>query len=112
MSASRIRSARDRAVTSQHGLCHYCGLPMLAPQSSLSKQLREFVPSAEHLIARCDGGGNGAANIVAAHVVCNRRRHQRAHPRTAIEFKALVSARIAAGRWHPSSVLKGLGQLP
>jgi len=72
MSASSLRSARDRASTCQGGLCHYCELPMILPVSQAAQTMPAFVPTAEHLIARSEGGGNEASNIVAAHAVCNQ----------------------------------------
>lgn len=111
MSASSLRSARDRAATRQDGRCHYCELPMLVPTSQAAKRMPAFMPSAEHLIARCDGGGNEAWNIVAAHVVCNQGRHKRALPLPPDIYKALVKSRVAAGRWHPECVLRRLRAL-
>lgn len=108
MSTPSVQKARDRATLRQAGLCHYCGLPMLPQSSSPTDTLRSFAPSAEHLVARCEGGGDHTSNIVAAHIVCNQRRHKRKYALTPDEYKRLVMARVARGRWHPASVLKRL----
>jgi 5-methylcytosine-specific restriction endonuclease McrA len=110
MSASSLRSARDRAATRQDGLCHYCELPMLLPTSPASKTMPAFVPSAEHLIARSEGGGNEAWNIVAAHAICNQQCHKRALPLPPDIYKDLVKSRLT-GRWHPDCVLRRLRAL-
>lgn len=111
MSHSSLQSARDRAAKRQAGLCHYCELPMLLPASPASRKLPSFVVSAEHLVARCAGGSDTAPNIVAAHVVCNQRRHKRPAPLPPEDYKGLVKRRMARGRWHPDSVVKRLRKL-
>ncbi|WP_296280672.1 HNH endonuclease signature motif containing protein [Pseudoxanthomonas sp.] len=72
-----------------------------------SKLGRWYQCTAEHLIARQDGGKNTPVNVVAACRLCNLRRHQRPTPAPSPEtYKALVQRRMAAGRWHlklPSS---------
>ncbi|WP_353621693.1 HNH endonuclease [Sphaerotilus uruguayifluvii] len=56
--------------------------------------------TAEHLIARCDGGRDEATNIVAACERCNHTRHQRKHPPVPEVYRADVRKRIARGGWH------------
>lgn len=87
--------ARERAFKSQNGLCHYCGRPM-APSADWPHRL---ACTAEHLVAKSDGGGNGPENIVAAHAFCNRVRHARKHPMSQPEYLKHVQRRVAAGKW-------------
>ena len=99
MSQSKVKQARLRAFRSQNGNCFYCELPMLpAAQEGPSSLLC----TAEHLLARCDGGSDSPRNIVAACRHCNSRRHARARPLSAELFKAHVKKRVAAGKWHPA----------
>lgn len=87
--------ARERAFSQQNGLCYYCGRPM-APSTQWPHAL---ACTAEHLVAKCDGGGNGRGNIVAAHAFCNRARHARKRPMSPPKYKQHVQRRVAAGRW-------------
>lgn len=64
------------------------------------KEASRFRCTAEHLVARKDGGGDRGANIVAACFFCNRRRHARAKSLSPERYGALVSQRVLAGRWH------------
>jgi len=59
-----LRSLRHSACREQGGLCYYCLRPMHSDVT------------AEHLQARRDGGKDTRKNIVAAHRLCNARRHQ------------------------------------
>jgi hypothetical protein len=56
--------------------------------------------TAEHLQARCDGGGDVAGNIVAACMLCNRARHQRKKPPPPEAYLADVRRRVGRGAWH------------
>ncbi|WP_431312814.1 HNH endonuclease [Roseateles agri] len=56
--------------------------------------------TAEHLIARCDGGTDVASNVVAACWRCNRTRHARRWPPSADTYRAEVRRRVARGGWH------------
>ncbi|WP_249679752.1 HNH endonuclease [Pseudomonas abieticivorans] len=64
-------------------------------------QARQFQCTAEHLVARQDGGRDGRSNIVAACLSCNSRRHRRKCAPEPIAYRALVQARISRGGWHP-----------
>lgn len=61
--------------------------------------------TAEHLVARQDGGKSGS-NIVAACLLCNNARH--AHrPANAPDpdrYRARVQSQMAKDRWHPCRV--------
>ena len=108
MGASSIQSVRKRACVHQEWHCHFCGLPMLASSAPDAKRMPGLRESAEHLVAKQHGGGNERSNIVAAHVVCNQRRHARARELSPEAFQIMVRSRLAKGRWHPESVLRVL----
>jgi hypothetical protein len=65
-------------------------------------QARQFQCTAEHLLARQDGGKDGSDNIVAACWACNQRRHKRKKAPEPDAYKELVQKRVACGKWHPS----------
>jgi hypothetical protein len=97
MPKSRIARLRDNAAKSQQGRCFYCGFEMM---SSHSAALR-FRCTAEHLIAKSDGGQDTEDNVVAACRFCNQKRHERSEPMDPKAFRAHVQKRLASGRWHP-----------
>lgn len=55
--------------------------------------------TAEHLIPRSEGGGNDAANVVAACLFCNRTRHRARVPLAPRKYKTYVTNRMLRGRW-------------
>ncbi|RYH63755.1 MAG: restriction endonuclease [Alcaligenaceae bacterium] len=83
MAHSHLRSFRRRAFKQQRGFCYYCCLPMweddeaaFTARFGLSARLTRLLRStAEHVVARCDGGRDARPNIVAACHWCNQRRH-------------------------------------
>ncbi|MDQ3038563.1 MAG: HNH endonuclease, partial [Pseudomonadota bacterium] len=58
------------------------------------KQVRWLQCTAEHVVARCDGGTDSASNIVAACLRCNRGRHARSKPLEPSDFSLLVRKRV------------------
>lgn len=113
MAHTHLCTLRRRAFEQQRGFCHYCGLPVwetdaaaFAARFGLSARLTQLLRStAEHLVARCDGGRDERSNIVAACHWCNERRHlkrTRAAP-SAETYLRHVARRMAAGRWHPAN---------
>lgn len=107
---STVAKLRSRAFQRQDGRCYYCACRMwqlspvelgLRPAAPIAHLLR---CTAEHLIARCDGGKDTAENIVAACLRCNATRHQRARPPSAVEYRRQVQRRTSAGRWHDQAV--------
>lgn len=98
--SSRLQRSRNRAFIKQHGRCFYCDLPMWAAPP---KDLMRLKCTAEHLVARCDGGRDGSGNVVAACLHCNRTRHLKRHPPPAHEYRVEVQRRMARGRWHCAS---------
>ena len=103
-----IKRLRANAFHRQQGLCFYCGQPMWltdpdthARTYGLSlRQVMHLRATAEHLLARCDGGTNAPQNIVAACRCCNRRRHARPVALEPDRYRVLVQRRIAQHRWH------------
>lgn len=114
---TQLKQSREAAYLRQHGRCFYCEQAMphawdietFATRYRLSqKQARQLICTAEHLHARCNGGGNASGNIVAACWLCNQRRHKRPHPLEPEPYKRLVMDRIAKGSWHHPKVLTRL----
>lgn len=107
-----IRRLHEAAFQSQHGRCYYCGAPMwlytadeLGTCGLRGRRARPLRCTAEHLVARMEGGQATPDNIVAACDLCNRRRHARKHPLKPAAYRALVRQRLAMGRWHDHDVI-------
>lgn len=104
-----IKSLRSKAYSRQAGCCHYCGFPMwqsdptvFAQSYALTlPQARRFQCTAEHVMARQDGGKDELSNIVAACWFCNHTRHARKKPLPYPAFKNLVTVRVGKDKWHP-----------
>jgi 5-methylcytosine-specific restriction endonuclease McrA len=108
MTSKTLRTLRTLAFQAQSGRCYYCGFEMWeASPDELGLRRRSAAPfrcTAEHLVAKQDGGKDSRHNVVAAHATCNHRRHKRAAPApSADEFKVLVLRRVAQGKWWPSA---------
>jgi hypothetical protein len=56
--------------------------------------------TAEHLVARRDGGLDAPQNVVAACLFCNQQRHYQKQPLEPNEYAAYVRREHVAGRWH------------
>lgn len=108
---SKLAQLRRSAFSHQNGLCHYCEHPMweadpkaFARRSRLTlAQARHHRSTAEHLVARCDGGRDVASNVVAACWICNSRRHKgrSANAPDPSIYKIAVRRRCAKGKWLP-----------
>jgi len=104
---------RHHAYLAQMGRCYYCGLPMWEDDLESFCRDNNISPSqavhlrctAEHLLARQDGGRDAADNIVAACQWCNQGRHRRKEPPEPPVYRHLVHKRLRAGRWHPPALL-------
>jgi hypothetical protein len=99
---SKLNKIREAAARRQQWRCFYCDLPMAGPNSPFHRQLADrqgLVVTAEHLLARQDGGGDQQANIAAAHALCNQRRHRRKAPLEPLQFRQLVAKRLGRGGW-------------
>lgn len=107
-----ISKYRLDAFKRQQGRCHYCGLLMwlkhpkeLVSRQKISGSTRSRLRcTAEHLVARQDGGTNSHANIVAACLHCNRTRHRMKSPPDPAKYRDRVRRRVRAGKWHPGRV--------
>ena len=110
MSRRKLPTYRRNAFLAQSGRCFYCSAEMwlthperFASRYGLSeREAWRFKCTAEHLIARRDGGSDTQENIVAACKFCNSTRHQircAPEPTTYVQH---VRRRLRAGRWHPS----------
>ncbi|HWM41860.1 MAG TPA: HNH endonuclease [Burkholderiales bacterium] len=103
-----IARPRSVAFDRQRGRCFYCEYPMwlsdIEHYSSLYHlslaQANQHRCTAEHLQARQDGGGASRSNIVAACLICNRRRHARRRSMTPEVYRNFVQSRLRRGRWH------------
>ncbi|MCZ4093612.1 HNH endonuclease [Sinorhizobium psoraleae] len=77
---SSIQKLRRKAAKSQGGQSFYCQQPMWETDPKIfSERFRVparavflFQCTAEHLVARCDGGRDTKENIVAACLYCNK----------------------------------------
>lgn len=106
-----LKKLRLLAFHTQQGRCFYCGAPMWlksAHELGMRPRPSRFLQcTAEHLVARQDGGQDTPENIVAACWLCNLRRHQRRHPAPTPEaYKAMVQRRVGMGKWWPTLLLK------
>lgn len=108
MSNKRLKTLRTLAFHAQNGRCFYCAFPMwLSSPDELGlcpRSARPFQCSAEHLLAKQDGGSDTPENVVAAHVVCNQRRHRITPPPSPDTYLTRVSLKIAKNKWHPRSL--------
>ena len=109
---SKFSNKRHVAFSKQSGRCYYCGSPMwntkpkeFASKHNITKKYAaRFQCTAEHLLARCEGGKNQESNIVAACLFCNSKRHQRKKPLGPPKYKALIQKRLQQGKWHPQNL--------
>jgi 5-methylcytosine-specific restriction endonuclease McrA len=114
MSKKQLIQSRNKAFQNQHGLCFYCQLPMWNDDSELfskqfkitKKQALMFQCTAEHLLAKQDGGNDHQLNIVAACKFCNQKRHARKKPKDPIAYKSYVTKKIKHGGWCSSLIDK------
>ncbi len=107
-----IVSRRNKVFSEQDGRCYYCKFPMwIKDQEGFAIQHRisvaaakKFKCTAEHLKARCDGGGDEKENIVAACHYCNQLRHKRKKPPEPNRYKEMIQKRLKKKKWHPISL--------
>ncbi len=107
-----LKKLRLIAFQTQHGRCCYCNMPMwvVSPaELPLPPRLAAlFRCTAEHLVARQDGGRDEPGNIAAACLLCNRRRHSRKRALQPDAYLELVTHWLAQERWLP---VKGLAAM-
>lgn len=106
---------RKRAFDAQGRRCYYCkclmwlgheGRKFREQHSLTKKQARELRCTAEHLRARCDGGGNAEGNIVAACRRCNGGRHEQRKAPEPSAFVGFVEQQLSVGEWHSFDVMR------
>ena len=104
---------RKCAFDAQARRCYYCkclmwlgheGRKFRQQHSLTKKQAQELRCTAEHLRARCDGGGNAAGNIVAACRRCNGGRHEQRQAPEPSAFSEFVEGQLMRGKWHDVDV--------
>jgi 5-methylcytosine-specific restriction endonuclease McrA len=119
MSKSQLVRARTRANQQQSGRCYYCTALMwsrtphdYAARCDISiNAVARFQCTAEHLLARKNGGHHLSGNIVAACKHCNQKRHARRSDLTPEQFKRFVAKRLSKQRWHEPWVFQRRGLL-
>ncbi len=107
-----IQKIRNSAYTRQNGRCYYCGFSMWQESAkSFAKlngmtvmQARDFQCTAEHLVARQDGGRDVARNIAAACFLCNQRRHHMRVPLEPEKYQKHVREHVKKGKWHVANL--------
>lgn len=111
MAINKLQRLRRQAFIEQGGCCFYCSNRIwerdgqtFAHINGIAVRLcRHLRCTAEHLLARKDGGKVVSTNIVAACLWCNSRRHRGRHdnaPEPAV-YKRWVRMQVARSRWHP-----------
>ena len=104
-----IPKNRLRAFSKQKGRCYYCDVPMWLERPEeysgsygiRESQAKRFRCTAEHLLARQDGGTNAMANIVAACSFCNSTRHRAPNALSPEKYRKRVLRRLRCQKWHP-----------
>lgn len=77
--------------------------PFLARFGLSADRAARFQCTAEHLVARRDGGPNAKSNVVAACRFCNVQRHDEEGVQALdhLSYRAMVRQRMDEGSWHP-----------
>ena len=93
----KLRRFRKVAARRQQHRCHYCDVPMWTKNPEMFAELHGLRPedsghfqcTAEHLVARRDGGVEHH-NVVAACRYCNITRHEADEPLPADRYREQV----------------------
>jgi len=108
-----IKKHRHTAFLSQQARCCYCELPMWEQSPTELKHLglppeslKPLRCTAEHLVARQDGGNNSRQNIAAACHRCNKGRHARKAQLSPDRYRRHVQRRLRQGKWHNSPLVQ------
>lgn len=116
---SRIQTLRRQAFERQGGRCFYCSVTMwltspseLASGAVAAAGYARLRCTAEHLVARSEGGGNSSENIVAACAHCNTTRHKKKRPPHPSEYREEVLACIRGWTSEWRRRIKRLGLIP
>jgi hypothetical protein len=105
---SPLQRHRSHAYSTQKTRCIYCTAAtwdkdpakFMARYGLTLKQAKRFQCTAEHLSAKCDGGGDYRSNIAAACLTCNQRRHLLKPAPDPERYKQMARAAVARGQWH------------
>jgi len=106
--------SRQKAYQQQSGCCIYCYKPMwvekledFANQFKITKrQARFYQCTAEHLLARQDGGKDSLNNIAAACKYCNQQRHRSKPPLPPEKYQRYVQKKVVQNRWPTATFLQ------
>ena len=104
-----IPKNRLRAFSKQKGRCYYCDSPMwlegrskFAAMHGITRKLAKSLRcTAEHLLARQDGGTDEMQNIVAACSFCNSMRHRVPNALSPVEYRKEIKLLLRCQVWHP-----------
>ena len=106
--------SRQKAFQQQSGCCIYCYKPMwigcledFAIQFRITRRQAKFYQcTAEHLLARQDGGKNGLNNIAAACKYCNQQRHKSKLPLHPVKYQQYVQGKVSKNCWPTARFLQ------
>lgn len=109
---AKLTAIRRRKMKAQGYRCFYCTAPMWSGRPDkfcrrygvTKRSAHHFRCTAEHLLARCDGGADTDCNIVAACSYCNQMRHQLKRPPDPETYRERVLRRVTRGTYR--TVLK------
>jgi 5-methylcytosine-specific restriction endonuclease McrA len=104
----KLQKIRNSKFGLQGGRCFYCCQPMwcgnpadFADTHGLRvARTRYLQATAEHLVARSEGGTDTPDNIVAACWFCNTHRHRTKRPLAPEAYAREVCSRLGTGGWH------------
>jgi hypothetical protein len=116
----KVLRLRARAFVRQGFRCFYCGLPMWNSHVGdftrvygvTLDQAKTQQCTAEHLLARGNGGQDTEDNVVAACRHCNEVRHRYMPNAPWQQFFAVVGIQMANGVWRRRSLLQRLMPKP
>lgn len=111
---SSLALLRTAAFHQQAGRCFYCRCQMwLGDKTAFVQRFNISIDqaaclqcTAEHLVARQDGGLDSEGNIVAACLWCNRKRHQRKKAKPSLCYRSEVQRRMCRRKWHQDWVFR------
>lgn len=115
---SNIIRHRHSSFIAQSATCYYCEFPLWEGDLDSFARARKIPASklvllqctAEHLLARQDGGKNSKENIVAACLRCNQTRHKLRPAPSPDSYRTLVQKLVRKERWHNKAVSNLLGR--
>ncbi|MBA3864252.1 MAG: restriction endonuclease [Erythrobacter sp.] len=104
----KVSKIRDFRVRQQKETCFYCCQPIwcenhsdFASRFGITEQsAKRLQATAEHLLARSEGGTDALDNVVAACWFCNTQRHRSKRPLSPEAYIKKVRSRLDKGRWH------------